>query len=357
MKKTLRWALLAVFLMGGISLYGLSVHEGGKCCKEKCEQSKVLNCVAPKFLKKGDKIALISPAYFTPMENVTKTAAVLREWGFVPVVGPNVGKVEALKYAGTLEERLADLRWALKQPDVKAIICNRGGYGAIHMVDQLALKELTDNPKWMVGYSDITTLHGLYSCAGLMSIHGTMSSHIAPAQGKDSSCTLLRDLLMGNIPSYVLPPHPQNIPGKAKGVLVGGNICTFAPILGSQADATAAKDIILFVEEVEESLHNIDRLFNMLMLNGVLSRCRGVVFGEFTGCKDDLGYGSAEAMLRKYVEKYNIPLLCGFPAGHDDVNVPLVFGAPVTIDVRTDGATLCFDVEGEQREIKTENCK
>lgn len=318
-----------------------------------------LNCVRPDYLNMGDKVALISPSYFTPMENVTKTAEVLRSWGLEPVIGPNVGKVVDGKYAGTVTERISDIRWALNDPSVKAIICNRGGYGTIQLIDQLTLAELKASPKWLVGFSDISTLHGLLTRAGVMSIHGTMSSFLAKG-GTDETSTLMRDLLFGQVPRYELPAHPQNIEGRASGVLVGGNICTFAPNLGSQADATKGRDLILFVEEVEESMHNIDRQMRILQMNGVLDRCKGIVLGEFTDCgtefKDENGQTiSVEAMLHELLKPYHIPVLCGFPGGHGDINLPLVMGAPVTIDVRSDGATLKFDIDGEQHEVRTAN--
>ena len=321
------------------------------------QQPVVLNCVKPDYLKAGDKVALISPSYFTPMENVTKTADVLRAWGLEPVIGPNVGKVVDGKYAGTVAERVSDLRWALSNPDIKAIICNRGGYGTIQLIDQLTLAEIKAAKKWIVGFSDISTLHGLWVRAGVMSIHGTMSSFLAKG-GTDETSTLMRDLLLGKVPRYEVSSHAQNIQGHASGVLVGGNICTFAPNLGSQADATKGKDIILFVEEVEESMHNIDRQMRILQMNGVLNRCKGIILGEFTDCgtefKDANGETiSVEAMLHTLLAQYNIPVLCGFPAGHGDVNLPLVMGAPVILDVRQDGATLQFDIEGNQEVVFT----
>ena len=321
------------------------------------EKSVVLNCMKPDYLKVGDKVALISPSYFTPMENVEKTAVVLRSWGLAPVVGPNVGKVVDGRYAGTIEERVSDIRWALNDPSIKAIICNRGGYGTIQLIDQLTLTELKASKKWIVGFSDISTLHGLWSSAGVMSIHGTMSSFLAKG-GTDETSTLMRDLLMGKVPRYEVPAHAQNIVGSASGVLVGGNLCTFVPNLGTQADATKGKNLILFVEEVEESMHNIDRQMRILQMNGVLDRCKGVILGEFTDCgtefQDANGQTiSVEAMLHNLLSKYHIPVLCGFPAGHGDINLPLVMGAPVTIDVRTNGATLQFDIAGEQSDVNT----
>lgn len=163
----------------------------------------------------------------------------------------------------------------------------------------------------------------------------------------------MRDLLMGQVPCYRLPAHAQNIEGTASGVLVGGNLCTVAPNLGSQADATMGQDLILFVEEVGESMHNIDRQMRILQINGVLDRCKGVVLGEFSDCGSEFTYENVEAMIRQIVEPYGIPMLCGFPAGHGDVNLPLVMGAPVTIDVRSDGATLQFNIDGEQHDVTT----
>ena len=321
------------------------------------DQLVVLNCAKPDYLKASDKVALISPSYFTPMENVEKTADVLRSWGLEPVIGPNVGKVVDGKYAGTVAERVSDIRWALSDPTVKAVICNRGGYGTIQLIDQLSFAELKASPKWLVGFSDISTLHGLLTRAGVMSIHGTMSSFLAKG-GTDETSTLMRDLLLGKVPRYEVPAHGQNVTGRATGTLVGGNLCTFAPNLGSQADATKGKDLILFVEEVEESMHNIDRQMRILQMNGVLDRCRGIILGEFTDCgtefKDASGATmSVEAMLHELLKTYNIPVLCGFPSGHGDVNLPLVMGAPVTIDVRPDGATLEFNIDGDQQLVNT----
>ena len=343
--------ILAAVLACGLSL--TSCEKDPMDDQGKTDNGSVsLNCVRPDYLKAGDKVALISPSYHTPMENVEKTADVLRGWGLVPVIGPNVGKVVSGRYAGTVEERVSDIRWALAQKDVKAIICNRGGYGTIQLIDDLTLKEIAESPKWIVGFSDITTLHGLWTRAGVMSIHGTMSSFLASG-GTDATSTLMRDILLGKIPRYEVPAHKENITGQASGVLVGGNICTFAPNLGTQADATLGKDIILFIEEVEESMHNIDRQFNILAMNGVLDRCKGVILGEFTDCGSEFTYDSVEAMLCDYLKDYKIPVLCGFPAGHGDVNLPLVMGEKVSMDVRKDGATLQFLMDGEQQVVNT----
>lgn len=354
-----RWMLAAILICSQSStMMSYSEEDRPKLFVEtESQKTEITNeasllCVKPDYLKAGDKVALISPSYFTPMDNVLKTADVLRSWGLIPVIGPNVGKVVVGQYAGTVAERVSDIRWALSDPSIKAIICNRGGYGSIQMIDWLPLAELKAFPKWMVGFSDISTFHGLWNNAGVMSIHGTMSSFLAKG-GTDATSTLMRDLLMGQVPRYELPAHPQNIQGKASGVLVGGNLCTIAPNVGSQADATKKRDIILFIEEVEEPMRNVDRQMRILQMNGVLDRCKGIILGEFTDCGTDFTYESVEAMLNEMLREYHIPVLCGFPGGHGDVNLPLVMGAPVTIDVRNDGATLQFDIEGTQRVVNT----
>lgn len=298
--------------------------------------------IRPAYLKEGDQIALISPSYATPMENVDKAVEVLKNWGFEPVVGPNVGKEHVGRYAGTVQERLEDLRWALENPDIKAILCNRGGYGTLHLIDSLSLEEFRAHPKWLVGYSDITTLLALENCAGIQSLHATMGASIAK-NGNVLTSTQLRDFLVGDLPQYELVAHPQNILGKGQGMLVGGNLCTLTPLLGTRADITANEGLILYIEEIEESMHNIDRQFKMLENAGVLGRCRGVLLGDFTDCGHEFTYESVEQMLRPYLEPYGIPVACGFPAGHGQVNMPLIMGATVTLDVRADGATLSFE--------------
>ena len=308
---------------------------------------------APSYLKKGDKVALVSPSSYIAREYAEKASEVLRRWGLIPVIGPNVGKKAGLNDAGTLEERLSDLHWAINDPDVKAIICNRGGYSSIQMVPHIDLSELSNHPKWFIGFSDITTFHAMEVCAGVMSIHGTMSRFIADGEGNDISSSLLHDLLFGEVPRYTLPAHPLNIPGKATGTLVGGNICTFFPLVGSSIDFTRRDEgIILFIEEVQESFHNLDRILNMMILTGVIDRCKGVILGQFTDCPRDRDYESVEQMYTQYLSKYNIPVVCGFPAGHDTPNLPLVMGAPVTIDVTSSGATISFGIDGQVKDVQ-----
>ena len=346
-------AALTIALSG--FLFIACSDESSSSASDQGKAGPLAECTAPAFLKKGDKVALLSPSYSTPDSNIQNTAAVLKEWGFEPIIGKNVGKLDAGKYAGTAQERADDFTAALKDTSIKAILSNRGGYGTIQLVDLIDLKLVTDNPKWLIGFSDITTLHAMETKAGVMSIHGTMSSFIGKTRGKDDNSTLLRDLLKGTVPTYKVPKHKFNQKGKAEGILVGGNMATFVPLVGaSDIDVFSGDGIILFMEEVGESLHNIDRMFNALELHGVMENVKGVILGEFVDSGTDLNYETTEEMLSKYLKKYNIPVLCGFPAGHDDVNVPIVMGAKVKMDVTDNGATLAFDIDGEKKDVETE---
>lgn len=312
-----------------------------------CSQSPSvsLSCTEPPFLKPGDKIALISPAYHTPMTNVDTASIILRDWGFEPVVGANADKEYLGYYAGNAEERLADLEWAYRDTSIKAILCNRGGYGTLHLINKLPYSLIRNNPKWLIGFSDITTLHALSTRAGVMSLHATMCSLMAKTKGLDEGSVLLRDFLYGSIPGYEVPSHQENICGRASGILIGGNLFTFTPLLGTVADATEGGDFILFIEEVEEDMSHIDRQINELILNGVFDRCKGVILGEFTDCEANLDYESMEQMICSYLKYYDIPVLCGFPGGHGDENLPLVMGAPVTIEVTPEGSRISFDIQ------------
>ena len=355
MKKTLMMVIATLTAI--VTLTSCSNEDDAIDVVPRPEGQEVLNCVKPDYLKAGDKVALISPSYYTPIETIEKAADVLRSWGFEPVIGPNVDKVLDGKIGGTVEERVSDIRWALSDPTIKAVLCNRGGYGTIQLIDQLPSDEVKAAQKWIVGYSDISTIHGFWSRAGVMSILGTMSTTLAKG-GTDMTCTMMRDLLLGKVPRYEVPAHQQNILGQASGVLVGGNLCTFAPNVGSRADATTGKDLILFVEEIGENMRNIDRQMRLLKMNGVFDRCKGVILGEFVSCGTEFTDAngdviSIEAMIHDLLAEYHIPVLCGLPTGHGDVNLPLVMGAPVTIDVRTDGATLQFNIDGDQQAVNT----
>ena len=212
MKKFIAMAVVA--LMATMTLTSCSDDDDENIIIPTPEEPVVLNCAKPDYLNVGDKVAMISPSYFTPMETIEKAADVFRSWGLEPVLGPNVDKVLDGKIGGTVEERVSDIRWALTDPSIKAIFSNRGGYGTIQLIGQLPFDEVKTARKWIIGFSDVSTLHGFWSRAGVMSIHGTMGTFLANG-GTDVTSTMMRDLLLGKVPRYEVPAHEQNILGRA----------------------------------------------------------------------------------------------------------------------------------------------
>lgn len=302
-------------------------------------------CLRPDFLKQGDTIAVISPSYATSEENIEKGMDVIRSWGFTPVKSPNLNKTYLVKYAGTISERAADMEWAYNNDQVKGIMCTRGGYGCIQLLDILPADLFTKHPKWLIGYSDITTLHSASVKAGVMSIHGTMLTSLVGTQGQADDDKLLVNLLKGDIPHYDWTTTLDNKPGTAQGTLVGGNLCTMAPIIGSAYDFTTKGDIILFIEEIGENARNIDRILYSLKVHGTLHRVKGIITGDFYENGDEFQIGNIEDMIRKHTyQDVNIPIAHGFHAGHAGVNYPLIEGAKVTLKVNDHQATLDFNL-------------
>ena len=303
-------------------------------------------CLRPDYLQPGDMIAVVSPAYITDDASIQQGMEAVRNMGFQPVLAPNANSVYLERYAGTLVQRASDLEWAYSNPQVKAIMATRGGYGTLQLLPLLKADMPHDHPKWLIGYSDITTLLAYSVTAGVMAIHGTMLSSLKNSGGTGDDDLMLKNMLMGIIPTYEWASEGKpNRAGTAKGMLVGGNMCTFTPLIGSAYDFTAKGDIILFVEEVGENARNIDRMMYTLKLHGVLSRVKGILVGDFSGCGDEFKIGSIEEMLDKYtLSDVRIPIAYGFHAGHAGTNWPLIEGAPATLSVSADHASLTFDV-------------
>lgn len=302
-------------------------------------------CIQPGFLQPGAKVAVVSPSYVTDDVTLQMGMDAIREMGFDPILAPNTNKPYLVKYAGTVEERTSDLEWAYSNPQIKAIMCTRGGYGAIQLLPLINTTLIRNNPKWLIGYSDITTLLSFsVANANVMAIHGTMLSSLKNTKGKAEDDIMLRDMLCGDLPRYEWQSngHP-NRSGSARGILVGGNMCTFTPLIGSPYDFTSQGDIILFVEEIGENARNIDRMMYSLKIHGVMPRVKGIVVGDFAGCGDEFQIGSIEEMFDKYtLAELQIPIAYGFRAGHNGANWPLVVGAPVTLSVTADRASLTF---------------
>lgn len=303
----------------------------------------------PAALKAGDKIAIISPASTPGDKNPEKAAATLRAWGFEPVIGQHVLTRNHM-YAGTIRERCSDLLWALNDPDIKAIVCSRGGYGSAMLLDPLTHEDFIRNPKWIVGYSDITALHSAMVCSGVMSLHANMGGALGERGANDSINLMLRDVLMGKLPSYSVPAHPLNKMGTAHGMVIGGNMAVFTNIGGSlewdflDRDNIRGKDIILFFEDVSESMPRVNSMLQQLRLKGVLDHVKGIIVGRFTEYKPQDGYTDMNEMLSETLNKYNIPVCYDFPASHDEGwNYPMIEGCQATLNVTPEGVTLQFD--------------
>ena len=241
------------------------------------------------YLKTGDRVAIVSPAYWVPEDVIMQAAEVLRGWGLEPVVGPRTTSLNVDAYSGTADERAADLLWALEDDTIKAIFCSRGGYGSMHLLNRVPMEKFRQHPKWLIGHGDITMLLYVIATTGTLCIHGPMGFQIASKQ--EPTSTITRNLLMGTLPQYIIPSNPYNRCGHAEGILVGGNLSSYAVISGSKFQMPEDQDIILFIEEVEESLHTIDRLFYMLRLQNSFERVKGIIFGAFNSIRFDLQFG------------------------------------------------------------------
>lgn len=295
----------------------------------------------PPFLRPGDEVRLVSPSGAVDPALVDAARQRLAAWGYKPVEGRYARSAYG-RFAGTDDERTADLQAAMDNPHVRCILCTRGGYGLMRIMDRLDFRALCRQPKWVVGFSDITALHAALSRQGVVSVHGGMARALAELPPDAPSVALLRDVLAGKLPAYTLPPHAGNRPGMAEGLLVGGNLSLLAALQGTPYEPPYAGNI-LFVEEVGESPYRIDRLLRTLRLGGVFRRLAGLVVGSFTGADPDpLMPGTLEQQIRDAVDNPSLPVCFGFPAGHGDDNRPLSLGHPARLDVTDAGAALAF---------------
>ena len=301
--------------------------------------------VMPTPLKTGDTIAVISPSSVPDSATVAKGCATLRSWGYVPVVGAH-----ALSsyhgFAGTADERATDLLWALRNPSIKAIICSRGGDGAVQVLQRIPLNEFRNHPKWIMGFSDVTALHSAEVAAGVMSIHSSMCDGIAMRGERDSVNMILRKLLQGELPTYQAPAHPLNQQGEATGILVGGNFSVFCGLAGSEYDFLNRADegLILFIEDTDESMTKVDRMLHQLEIRSVLSKLNGIIVGHFSKYKSpENGFADMYEMLHEYLQHYHIPVCYDFPVGHHSgKNYPMVEGCKVNLKVGQDGTLIQF---------------
>ena len=297
------------------------------------------------FLREGDRIAVISPSSLPTREQTDAVVNGLKAWGYVPVEGKYVC-VETR----TLAEVMEDLEWALEDPRIRAVFCVRGGYGASEAADLLPPETIRKANKLIIGYSDITALHSAWTASGIPSIHACMSGAFG---GFPESCLEAeKKILRGEIPSYSCESSQYCQPGEAAGMLTGGNLATFTAVSGSACDCTkAGTPYILFLEDVGENIRHIHRYLTVLKHAGVLDRAAGIVFGEWVKIPADLTdysgssrggtYSSvAEMISRQFLADIDVPVAFGFPAGHGDINYPLLMGEKAQLKVDPDSFSL-----------------
>ena len=300
--------------------------------------------IRPAYLKPGDTVAVVAMASALS-ESSRQTfywKAMLESWGLRVKTGRHLYDSIPGEFAGCDADRAADLTEMLLDPEVKAIISFRGGYGSMRTVRALDLRLFTAHPKWLVGFSDITVFHAVLQSLGIESILGAMPSTV----GEDSAVSeeSLRKALFGEIRSYRTAPHPFSKPGQARGRLVGGNLSLIVSCLGTPWAHRLDEDSILFIEDVDERMYNLDRMLLTLQQGGAFDRARGIVIGQFTDTSgEDEWQRTAIDLVNEYMAPLDKPVLFGFDCGHEHPNYSLYLGREVTLDVSPDGGLLAFD--------------
>ena len=302
-----------------------------------------MTSLSAQLLHEGDTIAIISPSSSTDTTTINGGIRTLESWGYHCVVGPNALN-DYHGFAGTIDERLSDLLWALREPSVKAIMCSRGGDGAAHLLARLSLDTLRQYSKTIIGFSDVTALLCAEARAGVKGIHGSMCWALKTYEGNDTISQTLRRMLQGELPTYQVAPHPLDIKGRAEGIVVGGNLSVYNDLAGSDFDPLLLDDIILFMEDTGEGMSKVDRMLHNVEIRGLLPHIRGIIVGQFNKYKHpENGFQDMYQMLHEYMKHYGIPVCFDFPVGHAHLrNFPLLTGARATLEVTPEGTTLSY---------------
>lgn len=294
--------------------------------------------IYPRALVGGDRIAIVSPASSIDPALVEGALPVLRSQGWNPYVASSALGNDG-SYSGSMEARLADLTEAVCDPSVRAILCSRGGYGAVHLLERFPAGQFLADPKWIIGFSDISALHALASRLGVASVHSSMCKNLAINGGEDPAANALFGILRGEGISYEVAPHPYNVAGAASGTLVGGNMAVLGGLIGTCYDIFRASDPIIFIEDIAEPIYKVERLLYQLRLSGVLSRAKGIIVGQFTEYNPDRNYMAMYDMIRDMTRDLGIPVAFDFPVGHVDGNMPVIESAPCHLEVTGDKVT------------------
>jgi len=281
----------------------------------------------PQLLKPGDTVAILSPASAVDPALIDGAVKALQSRGFnTKVMAHATGRKGT--YSASAGERLDDMRSALSDPAVKAILCSRGGYGAVDMLGRLIPK-----PVWLIGFSDISALHALWQSQGIMSIHGSMARHLAEFPADDQANQALFQILChGTQPAYSFTTHPLSRQGSVRGQMIGGNLAVLAGLISTPYDMLKPGRILV-IEDIAEPIYKVERILHQLRLNGVLENLSGLLVGQFTEYRGDSNYTDMERMIADMTAPYGYPVALGAPFGHVDGNLPFVEGAEVTLNV------------------------
>ncbi len=294
----------------------------------------------PPYLKKGDTVAITCPAKKLP-HPINDAVKLLESWGLNVVLGDTV-YADHHQYAGDDDLRAKDFQRFLDDPNVKAIFAARGGYGTIRIVDRLDFSAFAENPKWVVGFSDITVLHSdIQAQHQIATIHGQMPLTIP--DGTAESLQTLRKALFNEPFDYRFKSSAANRAGSANGILIGGNLTLLLMMAGSASEMNY-KNKVLFLEDVGEYLYSVDRMMWSLKRSGKLAELNGLLVGGFTDLKDnEIPFGKdAVEIIREHVKDYNFPVCFNFPAGHIADNHALIFGKSVNLTADNHTVTLTY---------------
>ena len=285
----------------------------------------------PTYLKEGDKIGLISTARKISRDELQEAIECIESWGLNVVLGKHLFNSHH-QFSGKDDERTKDLQNMLDNPEVKAILCVRGGYGTVRIIDDIDFSHFQKSPKWLAGFSDITVLHSHIHKLNVATLHSTMP--ISFSSNTSESIMSLKDALLGKHLSIEIDHHPLNRFGKAKGQIVGGNLSILYSIMGSPSDLNTDGKI-LFIEDLDEYLYHIDRMMMNLKRSGKLSNLKGLIVGGMTKMNDNaIPFGKdAESIIKDVVSEYNYPVCFGFPAGHIKDNRALKLGVIAELKV------------------------
>ena len=296
--------------------------------------------IIPPYLKPGDTIGMICPSGCMPLEKMQKCIDTLQTWGFKVKQGTTLG-TQCNYFSGTDEERLLDLQLMLNDADVKAIMCARGGYGLSRIIDAINFEKFVQQPKWIIGYSDITLLHThIYSNFNIASLHAPMAAAFNEIEESEDYINSIYKSLIGIHQSYTITSTDLNRNGIGEGELVGGNLSILAHIIGSNSDFNA-NNKILFIEDLGEYKYNIDRMLMQLKRAGKLDGLAGLIVGSFSEMKDTaipFGQEISDLIFDK-VKEYNYPVCFDFPVGHVKENYALKIGVKHRLTV-TDGEVI-----------------